>query len=169
MTDYARLFVSPHRVSYRDGELEFGESYELQAMNMADPRNQQGLAFTREALQAADALVRGWGGTLVVVLTPTREQVYRHLTEPVMGADQLAIYDGAYNAMLGLCDELDLVCFDPLPQLQQHAQWGEHLYYSDDMHLNPHGNDVFAKLTWGWLGGAGLLYAPAADGDSAGE
>jgi lysophospholipase L1-like esterase len=59
--------------------------------------------------------------------------------------------------MLGLCDELDLLCLDLLPGLQERARKNEALYYEDDMHLNPHGNLVVAALVAAWLGENGWL------------
>jgi len=158
MDDYLRLFDEPYRVSYRDGELRFGQGYELQVMNTDDPRQQIGIEQTRQSLATAKAQVEGWDGNFIVMIMPTRELVYRHLTEPIMGADQIAIHDMPRQAMLEICEELDLLCFDPLAQLQTRAQAGEHLYYTDDMHLNTHGNIVLAEMLWRWIGGYGLLY-----------
>jgi hypothetical protein len=125
---------------------------------MSDPRNQAGVPFTRESLQKAKEAVESWGGTLAVILLPVREEVYAHLTAPVMGQDALDRLAGPRQLMLAMCDEFDLLCFDPLPLLQEHARQGEHLYYTDDLHLNPHGNAVLSPLIWRWLGGHGLLY-----------
>jgi hypothetical protein len=96
-------------------------------------------------------------GTLVILLVPTRELVYEHLTRPLLGDAEFEVWASAHNAMLQLCDELDLLCFDALPGLQQHAQQGEHLYWIDDPHLNPHGNVVLAELMRVWLDEQGLL------------
>ncbi len=157
-SDFQRLYDEPYQVTYGEHTLQFGQPYELQVMDMSDPRNSTGLTYSRSSLAEADALVDGWGGQLAVILMPTREQVYAHLTQPLMPAEDFAAYGAAYDAMRDLCSELDLLCFDPLPSLQAYAQAGEHLYYSDDLHLNPRGNDVLQEMVWRWLGGYGLLY-----------
>jgi len=158
MTDYQRLFVEPYQVKVGDGLLKFGESYEQQVMNMDDPRNRSGLPFTRESLSKAKAAVEEWGGTLAVILIPTREEVYADLTVPIMGQESLERLSGPRKTMLALCDELEVLCFDPLPLLQDYARQGQLLYYTDDLHLNPLGNAVLSPLVWKWLGGHGLLY-----------
>jgi hypothetical protein len=145
-------------VKVGDNVLKFGEAYEQQVMAMDDPRNQAGLAFTRDSLSKANSTVEAWGGTLAVILIPTREEVYADLTAPIMGQQALARLSSPRETMLALCDELDLLCFDPLPLLQDYAQQGQLLYYSDDLHLNPLGNAVLSPLIWRWLGGHGLLY-----------
>jgi len=127
-------------------------------MDLSKPQNSLVYDYTKHAIREAQALVTSWGGQMVTMLIPTRKQVYRYITEPITGTDRLAIHDDAYTAMLGLCTELDLTCFDPLPQLQAFAQHGDLLYYAEDLHLNPRGNAILAEPLWGWLGGQRLLY-----------
>ncbi len=158
LADYQRLFDEQYSAQVGDTVLRFGQSYELQVMDMTDERTIIGMQFTRASLEEAQRIVSEWGGTLAVIIIPTREQVYAHVTEPLMGADALDLLDGPRQAVLTMCDELALLCFDPLPLLQQRAQAGEILYYSDDLHLNAQGNAVLAEMIWRWLGGLGLLY-----------
>lgn len=158
LSDYEQLFAAPYRVSYRDGSLEFGQAYGALVMNVQRPRNAAGVPLTREALQQAQTAVEAWGGTLVVLVMPSPLEVYAHLTTPIMGEAAVQAQSSARQTMLRLCDELPLPCIDPLGQLQVRAQQGEHLFYTDDGHLNPHGSAVLAEIVWRWLGGAGLLY-----------
>lgn len=154
-----RLFVKPHVVAYGENDehtLRFGGLYEQQALDMEREQNQIGYGYSAEAFQEAQALVQGWDGELVVVLIPTREEVYAHLTEPIMGAEAIAALASAREAMLGLCAELGLRCFDPLETFQARALAGEALYYEDDMHLNPHGNAVLAGALHAWLDSASM-------------
>jgi lysophospholipase L1-like esterase len=151
VSDYDKLFIKPHTVKIGDDILQFGAGYEQQAMDMFREQNQIGLRYSREAFQKAQDLVETWAGQLVVVIIPTREEVYAQLTEPIMGEESLAKLTSARDAMHDLCDELDMLCYDPLEDFTQRAQAGEMLYFADDMHLNPHGNAVLAKLLAAWL------------------
>lgn len=136
--------------------LQFGQTYEPQAMDMARAANQAGLEISRAAFSMAQDLVATWDGKLVVVLAPTREEVYAEYTAAAMGGELNQI-SSARLAMLKLCAELDLLCYDALADLQARAADGELLYYEDDLHLNPLGNEVFAELIAGWLAQQNLL------------
>ena len=152
-------FEKPYSVTYGDHTLEFGGSYERQALDMSREKNQIGLGLSRTAFETAKALVDSWGGTMVVVVIPTREEVYSNLTAPALGQDWLDALGSARQAMFGICTDLDILCYDPLADFQVHAQNDEALYYTDDMHLNPHGNAVLAETLATWLDGQGLMPA----------
>jgi hypothetical protein len=147
------VFTPNYTVTYGSNEtLQFGKLYERQALDMTRPANQLGLEKSRQAFSDSKALVEGWNGRMVIVIIPTREEVYEHLTEPIMGKAELDKQRSARIAMLALCDELMLECIDPLPEFQQHARNNEPaLYYNDDMHLNPAGNRVLAGIIQQWL------------------
>lgn len=140
-------FIPNFSVPYFNDEmLQFGKNYERMALDMARPANQLGLEQSREAFAESKALVESWNGRMLVVIIPTREEVYEHLTEDVMGKAELDKHRSARLAMLDLCASLDLTCIDPLPEFQQRALSGEALYYADDMHLNPQGNAALAEI-----------------------
>jgi len=146
-----RIYIDPYRVTYRDGTLEFGRYIERMVLDMSRERNQVGMALSRQAFAEAQDLVAGWGGRLAVILIPVREHVYAHLTTPILGEETARAFASSYEAMLQMCGELGLTCLDTLPALQEHARQGEHLYYTDDPHLNPHGNAVLAEIVQTWL------------------
>lgn len=140
-------FISNYTATYGNGEvLHFGKLYERLALDMSRPANQFGLAQSQAAFQAAQELIATWDGRLIVVIIPTREEVYDFLTEPIMGQAELDKQRSARLSMLTLCDALQLECIDPLAAFQERAQAGEALYYSDDMHLNPVGNRYLAQI-----------------------
>jgi hypothetical protein len=151
MTAYERLFIKPYRVNVGNHTMRFGAGYEQQAMDMSRPENQLGLEYSRKALQDAKALTDTWGGQMVVVVIPTREEVYASLTEPIMGTEALNKLRSARTAMLDLCIELSLLCYDPMPYFQAQATQGYLLYYEDDMHLNAFGNSMLAEDLAAWL------------------
>jgi len=142
-----QVFVKPYRVTYgieNEHTLQFGGLYERQSLDMSRQANQIGLGLSRDALLAAQEMIAGWGGKLIVVIIPTREEVYAALTAPIMGEAELARLVSAREAMLTLCAEINLDCYDLYAPFAERALAGEALYYSDDMHLNPHGNAVMA-------------------------
>lgn len=136
--------------------LRFGQPYEPLAFDMARPANQAGFARSRAAIIEARELLASWGGQLALVLLPTREEVYEAHTARQMGAD-LDKIRSARLAMLGLCAELGLRCYDALGDLQTRSLEAGLLYYSDDMHLNPLGNRTLAEGIQAWLRAEGLL------------
>lgn len=153
-SDSDPLFYKPYSVRYGENDehlLRFGGAYELQALDMSQPANQIGYDLSWGAFQQTQDLVATWGGEIVVVMIPTREEVYAHLTQPQLGADKLAQLASAREAMHDLCDELGLRCYDAYDVFIERAQAGEALYFMDDMHLNPHGNAVLATALRAWL------------------
>lgn len=150
------IFTEQYHITIGDTEMGFGQPYELRAMDMSREANQIGYNLTWQALAEAQQRVAAWNGQMVIVVIPTREQVYAPLTAPLMG-DGMAILEGAREALLSLCFEQDLLCYDPLPLLMERAGAGEILYYSDDIHLNPHGNAVLAEGLASWLAEHDLL------------
>lgn len=172
ISDFERYhFSRPYSVDVGGGKrLNFGQRYEQIAANLDDPRVSSGIAMTEDALRQAKETVEGWGGTFVVFLVPTREEVYRPLTAPLMGDELVDLLGKPRRKMLELCDELDLTCLDLLPLLQDYAAGGELLYYTDDMHLNPRGNQVVAAEVQAWLTDIGAIpQYNSADGETVGS
>lgn len=153
----AAQFDERYSVKLPSGEqLRYGQPYEPEAMDMSRPVNQAGYEISRAAILEAQELVATWGGQLAVALVPTREEVYASFTAAALGED-LDEIGSARLAMLELCAELQLRCYDALADLRERAETSALLYYSDDMHLNPLGNRVFAESLRDWLEAEGLL------------
>lgn len=149
------LYIKPLTATYGPNNeyvLQFGGEYEQGALDMSLEQNQIGMGLSRTAFEDAQALVAGWDGEIVVIIMPTREEVYSYITKPVMGQEAIDKLASARLTMLDLCDELSLRCYDPTEAFIEQAQAGEALYHSDDMHLNAHGNAVLAELLQAWLG-----------------
>jgi len=150
-------FNERYEVMLDNGQpLGFGQPYEPVALDMERPANQAGLDASRESFQQAVDLTESWDGQMMVLIIPTREEVYESVTADLLG-DDLDKIKGARLAMLDMCDELDLLCYDVLDDLQSAAQQGESLYYYDDMHFNPNGNRILGDLVQSWLSEQGLL------------
>lgn len=145
-------FHAPDYATQGDVTLAFGQPYLWDAFDMTQPHNLDGWARGQAAICAARESVEAYGGRLVIVLMPTKEQVYRAMSEPLLGAEKLALLDTPYAMMRDFCAAEGLGCFDPLAALQAHADAGEQLYYTTDMHLNARGNAVLAGALAEWLG-----------------
>lgn len=158
INDFERAFFNePYTIPIEDGILGFGQIYEQVALDMTDPRKIAGYPHTEQAYQDAKTLVESWGGSLVIILIPVRELVYESLTAPILGSETMQIFKDNHQTMLNLCDELGLTCLDMLPIFQEHAQNGELLYYTADMHLNPQGNQILANAVFAHFEHNGLL------------
>lgn len=144
-------FDNPHYAEKGAVKLWFGQEYLLEAFDMSQPHNQYGWQRTQDALRRARDMVEGYGGTLAILLMPTKEQVYREMSAPLLGADKLALLDEPYEMMRAFCEAEKLTCIDLLPVFTDYADAGEQLYYTTDMHLNPRGNAVLAQVLADWL------------------
>ena len=150
-------FGERYEVELANGQrLGFGQPYEPLALDMERPANQAGRDASRESFQNALDLTESWDGKMIVLIIPTREEVYESLTTDLLG-DDLGKIKSARLAMLDMCEELAMLCYDVLPDLQNFAEQGESLYYYDDMHFNPNGNRILADLVQVWLDEQGLL------------
>lgn len=144
-------FLDRERAQRGSIDLAFGRPYLWDAFDLSQAHNQDGWLRSQQALRTAREHVDDYGGTLLIVLMPTKEQVYRDLSEPLLGADRLALLDGPYQAMLDFCAQEGLTCLDLLPVFEEYAAAGEQLYFTTDIHLNPRGNEILAETLAAWL------------------
>jgi hypothetical protein len=140
--------------------LAFGRPYLWGAFDMSEPTNQYGWGRSQQAFLDSKALIDSYGGHLLIILIPTKEQVYRDMAEPLIGPDHMALLDQDYSMMLGFCAAQKLDCLDLLPIFQQHT--AEQLYYTTDIHLNKRGNEVLAEALADWLGQHPAVFEPTA-------
>lgn len=156
--EHEQAFVAPYTIRYRDGEMRIGRRYDQLVLDIHRPQNQIGIQASRQALAEAQELVAAWDGTFVVLVLPPPTHVYLPFAADYLNSEQIRIYEENYSLMLGFCTELELKCLDLLPVLQDHAMQGEHLFYSNDGHLNPAGNALLADYLLQWLGQENLLW-----------
>ena len=144
-------FLDSEFVTEGDITLGFGQPYLWEAFDMAEPANQYGWERTQDAIRSAQTQIESYGGHLLILLMPTKEQVYREMSEPALGTDKLALLDASSDLMRDFCAEEELTCLDLLPVFRPYAEAGEQIYYRTDMHLNPAGNDVLTEALAAWL------------------
>ncbi|PJF37066.1 MAG: hypothetical protein CUN49_02190 [Candidatus Thermofonsia Clade 1 bacterium] len=146
-----RRFIDPYRVSTAQVDIAFGRPYLAEAFDMRQARNREGEQLSRAAILRTRTLVEANGGRFIVLLMPTKEEVYRHLTEPYLGTAYLEQLAEPRLRLLAFCAEAQLTCLDLTPELTARALQGQQLFFSDDIHLNAQGNRAVAEIVAAFL------------------
>ena len=142
-------FVEPYHVKSGNVDVLFGSTYIRDSFDMTQARNQEGEQLSQQAiLQTRDGVEKN-GGKFIVLAFPTKEEVYRALTEPVMGKLAVDAIAAPRLRLLDFCKAQNLTCLDLLPGLQ--AQADQQIYYANDSHLNAQGNRAAATLVSAFL------------------
>ncbi len=145
-------------VQIGDKALYFNDLYTAVVTDMTQARNLEGETLSYAAMLRSRALVEQNGGAFVIVVIPTKDEVYRPLTEPLMGKSLLDGFAAPRLRMLDFCATQKLTCFDALPTLQAAAAGNTVLvYHADDSHLNPMGNRALANGIGAFLVSKGLV------------
>lgn len=157
--DASLQFHAPKYAEAGDVRLAFGQSYLWGAFDLDLAHNAYGWERSQTALLESRTMVEEYGGTLLIVLMPTKEQVYRDMSEPLLGEENYALLEKPYQAMLDFCATENLTCLDLLPVFAPYAEASEQLYFTTDMHLNPRGNEVLAEALADWLAEHPAIFA----------
>ena len=138
--------------------MHVGDDYNLYAYDLSRPSNSLGYDLTVAALDEADHVIREeMNAQWVIVLIPTKEEVYANLLVETLGADYLDKLTEGRARMLALCAERGWRCLDTTDTLQAAAQTGEIVYRAKDLHINPRGNKLVAQQVGDYLVREGLL------------
>lgn len=150
----ARLFASTNAIKTATRDFTFAPEYFKLAFDMTRASNLEGERSTRDVLLRTRQQVEANGGVFVVIVIPSKEEVYEALTEPLMGKTVLENWASTRTRLLDFCAAEKLRCFDPLTGFQAQTQ---QIYFRDDPHLNAEGNRVLAELLAKYLTEQGLL------------
>ncbi|MBO9310273.1 MAG: SGNH/GDSL hydrolase family protein [Chloroflexi bacterium] len=104
---------------------------------------QLGLAAIRET----QAAVQRHGGTFVLLILPTAEELYREIFERHAAGEPsagLARLEKARAELRAFCEQVQLICFDAYDALRAQA-YAQALIYPDDKHFNAAGNRLLAQ------------------------
>jgi hypothetical protein len=156
-TDLA-LFQSPYQVTEGNLNFAYGSHYSRLAYDLANPNNQQGFAATRQAILKARDVLAATHSRLVIVLIPTKEEVYRAWVEKQLGSAWLDTLSAGRVQMMDFCRDENLLCLDATPSLIAHASRHEQVYWPVDLHLNPLGNHILSDAVWDFLIKQGLAH-----------
>jgi hypothetical protein len=151
------MFVDPYRVTVDNLDISFGQSYIRDSFDMTQERNLEGEMLSHHAILRTRATVEKNGGAFVIILMPTKEEVYRALTEPKMGQAAIDAIAAPRLRMIDFCKAEKLACFDLLPVLEAQAKQNIQLYFPTDPHLNAQGNRVIGEAIVQFLKDQGIL------------
>jgi hypothetical protein len=138
-------FVDPYTIATPQGlRMAFGQSYIRDAFNMGEPRNVEGETLSQAAILQTRDIVEKNGGKFVVLLMPTKEEVYRSMISTIMDKAIIDAIAEPRLRMVEFCKVNNLTCLDLLTTLEANASPSVQLYYPTDPHLNAQGNQVVA-------------------------
>jgi hypothetical protein len=155
-------FVDPYSVDDDGFTFTFGRPYILKAFDLDNENNQHGKALTQEILLKAKQDLDALGIHLVVVLIPSKEEVYERWTTAFLGVDRMRSLGEGRELMVDFCAEHALACLDTTGALRSSAERGMHVYWPDDTHLNVLGNALVADAVWHFLVDEELMVEPGA-------
>lgn len=116
-----------------------------------------GWPLTRAALAQTQALVEQNGAELIIIIVPSKEQVYRDRFQ------QVALLPADYNIdqlvqpLLDDCAQVQLHCIDLTEPFRDQARQGQQLYFPVDIHWNAAGHRLVAQVVKRYLSETGRL------------
>ena len=90
--------------------------------------------------------------TFILVLFPSKEQVYNHLVERL--SKNVSKYDDIgypTESLRKLCKDNNIKCLDLLPIMTEHSIKSEQIYFPIDGHLNKEGNKIVANAIYNFI------------------
>jgi hypothetical protein len=125
---------------------------DVQARMLSD-----GWPLTRQALQETLAQLHQTGATLVILITPSKEQVYWPQFQQAATFPPGYRVDQLLAPLRQFCAVEKLHCLDLTPALRAEAQQGKQLYFPMDIHWNAAGHVVVAHAVENYLRQENLL------------
>jgi hypothetical protein len=135
-------------------------THDLGANDFSIPAVTYGWGRTVSALAEAENTFASWGVVWVLVLIPTKEEVYAPLLPQVFTPEHLAVLSEGRVRMLDLCQRKNWFCLDLTTTFQSVVAEGGTVYHAFDFHLDPQGNALLAEELAAYLQAKGLLSAP---------
>ena len=145
-------------VQMGDYTLRLGDAYNLYAYDLSRAANQYGWERMIAAFEEAHTLVQNdMNAELVIVLMPTKEEVYAEATTDAIGQTYLETVAQGRLRLLDTCAARGWHCIDLTPALQAEATMNQDLFYNVDHHITGYGNQVVADVVAAFLVDEGLL------------
>lgn len=127
-----------------EGRLRLVPSLTARNASLARPDNPH-FRHALSAIQRTRELARAAGADFVVVLYPTKEEIYL----PVIGEPA----PDAISPFVTALAEQGIPYIDLRPTMREHARAGERLYFTVDGHANDKGYRVIADAVATWIAG----------------
>jgi hypothetical protein len=144
------------RVDY--GNVAMSVSSALAPLAADRPDMAFGLDQTVQALETASQMVKAdLHAALIVLIVPTKEEVYSNRASPPLDAGALDKLSQSRLRLVQTCQDRGWSCLDLYPLLRAQADHAEQVYYADLPSLNPAGNRVVAQAAAEMLAGQGLV------------
>jgi hypothetical protein len=141
--------------------LRVGDPYNIYANDLSRPANQYGWERMVEALTEANQIAADQlNAPLVIVLMPTKDEIYADEVVSAVGQDYLDTVSEGRLRLDALCAERGWHCLDLTGPLQDEVHAGRKISYDIDHHITAYGNDVVARVVADYLVENGLLARP---------
>ncbi len=115
-----------------------------------------GIFKTKESLLNIEKLSSSIGAQMVVLIMPSKEQVYSHLISDKIPDFNEIDMDYYTNIIDQICIENSLICLNLVPSFREESS-NSQLFYGIDSHFNVDGNEFAAEEIYNFLQSEGLL------------
>ncbi len=155
----AKAFAGAHPAYcqvFSNGQFKtiFTSEYRLSVLDLGDPRIAEGLQISLRAIQRMHELAAASNIRLLVVLIPTKEEVFRQLWQnPSMSYRSLTENEERFWSITkDFLEHNGIEYLDSLPVLREQLATGIQPYeVSQDGHPNKHGHKAIAKLVAAYI------------------
>jgi len=121
------------------------------------PNNQYGAGRDIQAHVDAEAFAAQNNAKMVIILIPTKEEVYADLIGATLPPAYIAQIGEPAQNLKAACQANGWLCIDPLPELKAAVDQGQTVYWKYDAHLDPVGNQILSDVVEKAIKAQGLL------------
>jgi hypothetical protein len=118
---------------------------------------QDGFPRNLDHYQQGHDLLADIGAVVVIVLIPTKEEVYAEFLVDILGQEYLDAAAQLRQDMLVECESRGWRCLDTTPALREAVAGGVNVFHAFDFHLDASGNGILAGLVNDYIVENGLL------------
>lgn len=136
------------RLYYTDNTLNLSfvlRSYWGKRLDPTDKYTGPGLVYTQQALAEAQTAANQLNAELVVLLFPSKEQVYWPIVSTLVDNAADFKVNWPHDEVKAWCQANGVRFLDLTPAFAKHAAQGEQLYYRFDAHWNEAGHELAAQ------------------------
>lgn len=154
--EYAAIPSTP---TYRDEamNLTFCLDHDICDLQVQARMLSAGWPLTQTALVQTQTLVEQNGAELIIIIVPSKEQVYRDRFQQVASLPADYNVDQLVQPLLDYCVQAQLHCIDLTEPFRDQARQGRQLYFPVDIHWNAAGHRLVAQVVKRYLDETGRL------------